>query len=352
MDFKRRVEAANRKLIIITLEKVLGTFMESYLKNDLVVPVVVGGSNLRRCALSAETSKVLINKLKLNDIDIKFIVKPKLREEDPLFTNIETIRRDFIHKLITHPLFIEAIKTVELKYGLKILSDVYTKYADGIVQDSDPAWMKRVYRVRLVKMNLVYQDPKTAEQDRVDFMDTTIISNLSEAIVYRMYQTVFKHQSLATKEVSVPIYVHNGVIYATCTWNYLDTVRMLFYYSTVFDNKLPKDENGNVYLLINMKYMVKFIIMYIQLNKIKNDDPKMIALKQIFRKGKQVLQDLLIKQLNRTEDTEVDHRLLGIIRVLKTSLSNHTNLETLVKAFHKKKCNKLQTVLNSKRKRC
>jgi hypothetical protein len=229
---------------------------------------------------------------------------------------------------------------------------LFTKYADAQAEEADPGWVKRVYRVQLVKLSLIYQDPKTAEQERVDFLDTTIISNLSEAIVYKMYQSVFKTTKLLDKEVTVPVYIQDGVIYATCAWNYLDTVRMLVYYSSVFTNKVPSDENGNHYLLISIKYMVKFIVMYIQLNNITIDDPKWIMLKDIFRKGKRILQSLLEKQVNKRDaEDEVDQKLVGIIRALRTDLSSQTNLEALVKAFtQKRKCAKINSLLNTKTK--
>jgi hypothetical protein len=352
MNFKKRVDVINKKLVIATLEHILGKFMSTYIENDIVVPVVVGGSNLRRCAFTLPASKMLASKLKVNDIDIKFLIKPKIRENDPILQKVDAIRREFITQLITHPLFVSTVDGLEKKYGVKIITDLFTKYADAQAEEADPGWVKRVYRVQLVKLSLIYQDPKTAEQERVDFLDTTIISNLSEAIVYKMYQSVFKTTKLLDKEVTVPVYIQDGVIYATCAWNYLDTVRMLVYYSSVFTNKVPSDENGNHYLLISIKYMVKFIVMYIQLNNITIDDPKWIMLKDIFRKGKRILQSLLEKQVNKRDaEDEVDQKLVGIIRALRTDLSSQTNLEALVKAFtQKRKCAKINSLLNTKTK--
>jgi hypothetical protein len=349
MDFVKRVDLINKKLVLATLEQILGKFMSTYIDNDIVIPVVVGGSNLRRCAFTLPASKILASKLKVNDIDIKFLIKPKIRENDPLLQKVDVIRREFILKLITHPLFVSTVEGLEQQYGVNIITDLFTKYADAQAEETDPGWVKRVYRVQLVKLSLIYQDPKTAEQERVDFVDTTIISNLSEAIVYKMYQSVFKTNKLLEKKVTVPVYVQDGVIYATCAWNYLDTVRMLVYYSSVLTNKVPSDENGNHYLLISIKYMVKFIVMYIQLNNISIDDPKWSMLKDIFRKGKRILQSLLEKQINKRDaNDEVDQKLLGIIRALRTNLSNHTNLESLVKAFtYKTNCHKINTLLNS-----
>lgn len=356
MDFKKRVEVINKQVVITTLKRILGTFMSTYLENDLAIPVVVGGSNVRRCTFASPTSKLLASKLKVTDIDIKFMVKPHLKENDPILQQIDAIRREFLGKLITHPLFISTIESMEKKYDVKIITDLYTKYADARANEEDPDWQKRVYRVQLVKLSLIYHDPKTAEQERVDFVDTTIISNLSEAIIYKMYNAVFKTTKLLDKEVTIPVYIHDGVIYATCAWNFLDTVRMLVFYSSVFTDRVPPDENGNSYLLYSIKYMVKFIVMYIQLNNIKADDPKMKALKEIFRKGKKVLQILLQKQIDkRNANDDVDKKLLGIIKTLRTSLSSQTNLEVLVKAFSdKKKCSKLNTILNTKtdKKRC
>jgi hypothetical protein len=349
MDFRKRVELVNKKLILITLDKILGKFMSSFIDNELTVPVVVGGSNLRRCAFTMPASKMLASKLKVNDIDIKFIVKPKLRPNDPIVQKVDIIRREFINKLITHPLFLSAISSLEKQYGCKIITDLFTKYADAQEDKSAPAWVNRVYRVQLVKLSLVYQDPKTAAQERLDFLDTTIISNLSEGIVYKMYQIVLKTDKLLDKEVTVPVYVQNGVIYATCAWNYLDTVRMLVYYSSVLKNKVPSDENGNHYLLITIKYMVKFIVMYIQVNKLQQDDPKWIMLKDIFQKCKTMLQTLLEKQINKRDATdEVDQKLISIVKALRGDLSSQTNLDALVNAFMKKKCSKVNTILNAK----
>lgn len=330
------IARAHAKLITAFISKVLSKVMSKYIHPELVYPVVVGGVTLARCAERTASAKTLIKKLKLNDIDIKFVITKDLKtiEDGGVVDFVDKQRRKFLKECLEHP-SIKAIMDKLLKdFGLRATFEMKTKYANAPPQGEIlPATIAKLYVMRVLSVEVSYSDATTnKELEKMAFLDTAIFSNVTNT-KYHYYPDVFEPGHYKSNLV-LPYVMHRGVAYSTCGWAYIDTVEMLGTYAATIADKqaISKPSDFKFRMKGFVKYLAKFIVMYIMINNTKEDSTQMRVLKRTFQRSS----GLLKKVLQDIDEGDLIHEAYAKYAwFYKHILDKHTNLKELRAAFTK-----------------
>jgi hypothetical protein len=323
------LDKLHSSLIKSTIKDVLGDIMPKY-SSKLVTPIIIGGMNVLRCTNMTATARSLMNHLRINDIDIKFIIHQHLPESsDKLLLEVDRIRRNFLFDVVTHPKLQSILNSMMLESNLTIKLNQNTVFADNIFNIKDPAYYENVYNAKLINIQVSYTDNITNITKKLAFIDTTIYHNQIEDT--QKYAKVFvkaKYDALTKQGITIPMYTVNGVNFATCAWNYVDTVRMLDEYLNHLSEAVTI---RNITFL--MKYFAKFIVMYVYINKLSDKSPKSRELKHIFEQSRKVVQQFANELVENGEKNEVDMKYVRLADFFKERLTKKTNLGQLLKAI-------------------
>lgn len=397
------ISELHAKFIRAMIKYVLPSVVPKYTLQDKLYPVIVGGANIDRCARMSIIAKRLVSFMRLNDIDFKFlimngstvqpnIIKSKMNAKMNTKTNsfynddvldidwVDQHRREFIKDIISprndkllqalnevglmyhHPLGKKAPKLVggkcAFKPGIGVAFDTVTKYADKLKpgEHVDPKFQK-VRNARLVMVDAVYIDMESGlELNRTRIIDTTIMTIdeiqgfyaeyfafLQKSKDYNMKNTS-KHYTLTGNNLSIPLYMHKKVLYGTCHWNYIDTVRMLDIYAIQVKNPMENQTVSNTLFNLEhfVKYLAKFVIMYIYINNLKDKDKNLQQLTQILKNTCNLQKELLSQEVSNAiaADTKLDDRYIRMTWFFKHKLDEHTNLKQLLSAIQSVSPNK------------
>lgn len=323
-----------------------------------IYPVIIGGANITRCAQLSPAARQLVKRLGINDIDFKFAglappKHPKAAEE--YIRRIDTLRRAFLRDALDtkRPEFSNILRRVippQMKHTLDIRFETNFKYANPpkpINTAIEGAHQAKVRLVRLVSVDAVYYNPQTHEVlDKIRFVDTTIFTPQTMGRDYKLltpFKDLTKHP-----DTPVPIYIHKRVLYGSCAWNYIDTVKMLDTYAKTMAESLkpnapplaPAEAKFNTQNFI--KYLVKFIVMYIQVHASahtpthktgrKQLAPLQLAkIRKLFHRVHELHKQILSDEVALTLATRkaLDPRFATLAWFYKHDLDKYTDLKQL-----------------------
>jgi hypothetical protein len=304
------IDALHAKLIRCFIQDVLSKSMQRYVVKDfvkekgktnektLVCPLILGGTNLYRCASLSPSARSLVKKMRVNDIDIKFVMDKNCTRYKSI-DEVDHIRRSFLREIFSpeNPGLVQAISTATNGHeDVAVTFDTSYRFADPPKNDTKINPKSIMVRImKLAYVDVIYTNIQSKQViDRTRFMDTTLLCYDLNPSLYTKYIKAVKREAAASildkasnlsHLPAVPTYIHKGVIYSSCMWTYIDTVYMIDVYATnLVDptaNETAKDQLYNLEHFV--KYLVKFIIMYIQINKNISGDPvKLAKLRKVF----------------------------------------------------------------------
>jgi hypothetical protein len=289
-------------------------------RNHEIYPVVIGGVNVLRCAKLNVRAIALLGRLYKNDIDIKFVVKGKVKDNDVhVMKRAHLMRMRFIDGLLADGAVERHIANVARRVkGLEIKL---------IVEDKTGAPREAVRRSMVVSIRAEYRVAGTLRLKKV-LMDTGMYTTFSQDY-FDSYHAFFM------KELSLPIpyYVSRGVPFATCGWAYYDTVRMLVVCGDAYRAALEIGDVGEQrYQFVKYtKYLGKFAVLYTQVNKLRGDDDYE-RIKTLYTSAQDIFSRYGLGAYNMTALDDGDRRLLQEIVEALQQKTNLANLERAIRA--------------------
>lgn len=217
----------------LVINSILPKYIKPFMKKQYY-PVVIGGYDVMRCThnlLSIETS--------YTDIDLAFVIV-----RSPTAAILKEV------KIARKRLMMQVINDDQVQNQMGI-------HGVRLVLDESKS---ETHKARLVQLVL------EIKQNRICLMDAPIFA--SDTIVhFTLYQKFFPKNVHLRRPI--PIFMYNGVPYATCNYLYYDTIRMMSYYNNEYTSaKTQKDKQYNFEK--HLSYAIKYIALYNELQK-KND---------------------------------------------------------------------------------
>ena len=309
---------------ILLDEGIIGSHLQRAFRRGFY-PVVVGGTNVVRCAALSQKARKIAGSVYNNDIDIKFVITKEIKSNaDPIVTRAHDVRMRFITDLLNDPRLNEAIEKVSrphkglsIKLVLTDMSDV--KPTPDMSEDKRKS-IEMLHR-HIVKSITAQYWLKGELAHKTALLDTAIYSSYAEDM-FRNYQTFFDHPM----RHPIPFYMSaDGTPYATCGWSYYDTVRMLMLSAEHYRSFPNGTYDKRFHYLKFLKYLAKFIVFYVQINRLK-DEHKFDELKAMYERAKAVLSTNNIKDKTITDLTRAQRQL---VHEMSLQLRQKTNLKRL-----------------------
>lgn len=357
LDSPQQIDKVHASLIRSFMKNVLPHYMKNYvlqnerivngkIKNEILVcPLIVGGVNIQRCASLSPAASKLVKQMRVNDIDIKFLMGRNCTKYKSI-DEVDTMRREFISEIFSkNPHLNMAIEKARLPPSIKVSFKTSYRFADPLPPDESVKQKHEKIRLhRLAYVDAVYFDSKSKKElGSARFMDTTLFGYEINADAYLKHVKAMKKEanySIVDKQVDlikipgIPIYIHRGIYYGSCMWNYLDTVRMLdIYAEIVSDPSLNTNVKDQLYNLEHfVKYLAKFIVMYIHINNTQSDE-RLIHLRKVFYKSHSLHKYLISEKFEEAVlmHKNVDPKYLKLAFFYKHVLDKNTNLQDLRK---------------------
>ncbi len=328
------LELLHSKLIEEFVDKgLLGRHMQKYVTTKMY-PVIVGGTNIVRCANLNPKARVLIGKLYKNDIDIKFVLPRKVKSpEDKFFIHAHKMRMQFINDLLTDTNIdthlanaiksIKAINGIEVKLVIndKLLTSIHEHVRLGMVVSIRADYY--INGVFVMKKGLVDTALYTTFHAKLQFDSCSFGKNVN-------CDMFFKKNGKQT----IPYETDKGVLFGTCGWIYYDTVRMLVYSCDTYLQALQDHDIYNIhfYFVKHVKYVAKFAVLWTQVNQLK-DGKKYNNIKNLYSMTRDILNKYDVMITDDIKQKDLDDRdknaLIGIMDLLR----GETNIEELEKVI-------------------
>jgi hypothetical protein len=218
----------HQAVIKLFIDKILPHKLLQYRTRQIYI-AVLGGVNLIRCSSGqGETF----------DIDIKFIIKKTIKDtSDPLFVKATEIRNTFIQ-------------------------DIYNSAKDII----EPFVTLSIVETDLGKLKgtrlCIYASYNT-QNEKMVLIDTGIFSNAT-------VQHFDKFENFYSK-LKIPYYIdrRTKIPYATCSWQVIDTVRMMHFSKEMLESA-KRERDMSFWNKKYLKYASKFLLLYTHYNKANN----------------------------------------------------------------------------------
>lgn len=288
-------------------------------QNKKIYPVVIGGVNVLRCARMSKRAIEMLGSVYKNDLDIKFVINKIIKNnEDNTVRTADKMRREMLAAIMADTEIHRRIQRLGERNGVDIVLKV-----EDMTQTRNEMLMRNL-------MVNIYVEYKIEGRlvERKEFIDTGIYSNYSQEL-FKSYQKFFK-QPLRKP---IPVRVHEGVPFATCGWTYYDTIRMLILYGQRLNAAEVGSRDQRFYFLRYLKYLAKFAVLYVQMNKIAAaDDDKFRKIKGLYMAAKTVLAASDIKDKSIV-GVPRDHQ--DVMRDLFDVLKAQTNLTKLQDVIEK-----------------
>jgi len=312
------------------VEKLHSAIIGAIIDNELMVPyiskhitkdhypVLIGGVNVTRCANLSERTRTLLGSLYANDIDIKYMIQGHVESlEDKRILAAHKNRMSFVNKFVKDKQVAKVLLDVA---GMEPLcSSIELVIVDFF--DSDIVALKENMRV-CIKTVFKWGDGKEYFKDLID---TAVWSDYSQEMILS-YQYFFD----TPLKVNVPFHMHKGVPFATCGWTYFDTLRLLILCGEAYQKAIKSGDEKQVRFTFMKywKYLAKFAVLYVHINKIKTQDPDYLILKRLYNKSQKIITG--IRQ--RDQSTRViSGRQKTFMNKLVQELRGRTNMNRLEK---------------------
>lgn len=292
-------------------------------------PVVVGGTNVVRCAALSPKARRIVGSVYSNDIDIKFVILKHIdNNEDPIVAKAHDVRMQFIDSLLHDIRVTNAIQQITSKHpGLQIKFAVTDMSDVKITPDMSPEKQQAIdmlLRHIVVSIQAQYYMNGVLVR-KAALLDTALYSSFAEDM-FSNYQTFFDHPL----RHPIPFFMaSDNTPYATCGWSYYDTVRMLMLSSERYKSFPNGTYDKRFHYMKFLKYLAKFIVFYVQINRLK-DEHKFKELKHLYKQAKTVLSTNDIKDKTITDLTPAQKKL---VHKISQQLKQKTNLTSLEKAL-------------------
>lgn len=180
-----------------------------------IYPVVLGGVDVIRCCHGEGST---------GDIDIKFVISPKVSGKDDY---------NFVLACALRDKFLDELLQIANASGLLGPTTVLSK---SDVDNSIPSARVAIYEELNNKKQI--------------FIDTGIFCNMS-MYMYENFANFFPDKL-------IPTYVEKNIPYATCSWTIVDTVRMIHYSK----ENMIKSNNASFWKKKYQKYIEKFKLLH------------------------------------------------------------------------------------------
>lgn len=207
-------------------------------------PVVIGGSSVSRCMQSDYETSQMVDDAFSSDIDIDFIV---LKNSLRIIESAYKARAEFIESILKDPDFIKFAHDNKQSIGSKQFI---------LIPEGDKATKLNKRHA----ISIFLQDIHDSEK-KVTIMDT-IILHPKNTYNYNLFKDIFHSKYPIPKEVD------NGILWASCEWIYVDTIRMMMLY----DQGLVHSKNDKSFFLKFSRYIMKFCVLYILLFESSNEE--------------------------------------------------------------------------------
>lgn len=251
----------------VLVKSILPKYVKGYMKRQYY-PVVIGGYDVLRCVESR-----LPMQFTYTDIDMPFVIVP--RPPNPsILKEVIKARKRLLTQLITDTMFQEYTRQNQINI---------------VIDDSKST----THVARLVQIVAEFKN-----NERLILMDIPIWASDSTYHL-GMYETFFPdHNTKTHLRHPVPIYMHDGVPYATCKYLYYDTTRMMAHYKERYENSTTsQDKQHNFEKLVS--YGVKYVALYSEMFKMNNRE-----MLQVFAGFEHLL------HLTKSEGLKSDHKTI------------------------------------------
>lgn len=302
--------------------------MNPAFKNQKIYPVVIGGVNVLRCARISKAAIELLGSVYKNDLDIKFVVNKTIRDNnDNTVRKADAMRRVFLEAIMRDAVIATKVRDLGKRSGVSIVLKL-----EDMTQTSNEMLMRNM----MVNIYVEYIGKDGVLIGKKEFIDTGIYSNYSQEL-FKSYQRFFKEPLRRP----IPVKLHNGIPFATCGWTYYDTIRMLILYGQRFRDSMMKTslKNQRFQFLRYLKYLTKFVVLYVQINKI-NGGKGFNKIQDMYERARDVLSKTNIRDKTVTgvtlEQQDIMNALIDVLQdktnlqKLQTSIENGKNISTLL----------------------
>lgn len=307
--------------------KVMAPYLASIgLQSRGFYPAVIGGVNVVRCASISQRAKKLIGTLYSNDIDIKYIISHKVKDlSDRHVQAAHKERSAFLQHMTTDTKLQKILQEAAHFAGYPGLTITLE------LKDSTDSQWEGIRKNMRIALQAVYSWKENTKKYAKDLIDTGVYSDYSQEMFFN-YMTYID----AKLKQPVPTHTYKEVPFATCSWTYFDTVRMLILYGERYHRALAANDDKEIEFQFQkyLKYLAKFAVLYVQINKLKDNDHTYRLIKQLYVKTQSVISAINIQR--ETQDSPrimTPHR--DFMRSLLQELKGHTNITKLETAFKK-----------------
>jgi hypothetical protein len=307
-------EQMRQKLLHQILPSIFPNFVKRLKPLD-AYPVIIGGTLVQRCAKrSAEASRI-IEDLLTEDIDIKVVLKKEIADNnDPVIARIDAVRHEFIHQVI---------------YGLDAYArEVSHDNPDIVVSVHESQKLMNtslefIAKIRVLEVKITYIE--STRSMTLPILDMGLYTTYSVPH-YSLYMNFNKNVKLPIPYVSV-----NKILYATCNYAYMDTIRMLV------DRARYLEEKKTMYALIKFtRYVIKFMCLYVLIEQktIKDVD---VNVREAYKRAHEILTNanLLNLDLSQQKKEAAEEETVKQVGLLLSQVIQKVNIDDLVTYLYK-----------------
>jgi len=319
------VEAVHSFIITSMINKKI---MVPYLKktSSRYYPALIGGVCVTRCAALIPRARKLIGALYSNDIDIKWmIISHVVGLDDEVVGRAHKARWKFLAGLLGDAKMEKVLREAERMVpseGVKVRLEI---------KDSTNSEFEGIRKSMRVSMRCVYKwkEGGVDKEFAKDLVDTGVYSDYGKEM-YLNYKTYISPGS----KLPVPVHTFKGLPFATCEWTYFETVGMLIKFGEGYHAAVEKGDKKEIKLnfLKYLKYLAKFSVLYVMMNKLKSKDATYLKIKELYGDVQKVLASINIKK-ELEESPQVMTPERNFMKMLLEEMRGRTNMTRLEAAF-------------------
>lgn len=241
-------EIVFRRVRTWLLNKTLGRYMSEWSVEGVGYPVVVGGAAVTRCMSRSPTTRALIDHSFASDIDLPFVC---VTTRNQLSTVLKA-RAGFLSAVINDQELQAYLQSLKQKYNL-------TEAPRLVLNDLG----MRIKRLRVYKLLLISIDLVMLQGTKGKLLIDCPIYARWNVEDFGVYETV-RQKTSSTTIMPIPVYTHRRTKtrYATCSFVYYDTVRMMVWYAQ--SHVSSKTQRQQEFAAVKLrKYVAKFAALYV-----------------------------------------------------------------------------------------
>ena len=263
--------------------------------------VVIGGLSVEMCARLNKDAQIFLKNVFSEDIDIKAVCK-----KNSNISRISSIRHKFL---------LDVIKELE-----KFINVNKSRWDKTIILNVELDTSLMTHAAQAVKdaqvMNITIDYTESSYRTQFSILDTSLFT--PKVHHYNVYK------SLVGGTLNVPYYTENNINFATCDYMMYDNCRMM-----IDRSRYLKEKRSMFAMLKFIKYVIKFMSLYILRNKISKLPSH---LQEIYSKAYLVLKKLNTHRLKKGlkdlykikyDEEYVDHIISVLDTLIKASKMKH-----------------------------